>query len=294
MIYDIQKIREDFPILKTKVYGKPLVYLDNAATTQKPKQVIDKIAELYQSKNSNIHRGVHHLSNVATEEYENSRKKVQEFINAAHSHEIIFTKGTTDSINLLAFSFGEKYISKDDEILVSEMEHHSNIVPWQMLCERKGAKLKVIPFNDRGELSFEEYKKLISKKTKIIALTHISNTLGTINPIKEIIDYAHQHNIPVLVDGAQAIQHTKVDVLNLDADFYTFSGHKMYGPNGVGILYGKENWLENLRLEHQIISMQQLCRRQLIISKTLVLKTLLHMNTILLLMALKNLRKLTI
>jgi cysteine desulfurase / selenocysteine lyase len=246
MIYDIQKIREDFPILKTKVYGKPLVYLDNAATTQKPKQVIDKIAELYQSKNSNIHRGVHHLSNVATEEYENSRKKVQEFINAAHSHEIIFTKGTTDSINLLAFSFGEKYISKDDEILVSEMEHHSNIVPWQMLCERKGAKLKVIPFNDRGELSFEEYKKLISKKTKIIALTHISNTLGTINPIKEIIDYAHQHNIPVLVDGAQAIQHTKVDVLNLDADFYTFSGHKMYGPNGVGILYGKENWLEKL------------------------------------------------
>lgn len=246
MTYDIKKIRSDFPILQTTVHGKPLVYLDNAATTQKPQSVIDKIVSLYQTKNSNIHRGVHYLSNIATEEYENSRKKVQQFINATHAHEVIFTKGTTDSINLLAFSFGEKYISKDDEILISAMEHHSNIVPWQMLCERKGALLKVIPFNEKGELDFESYKKLITEKTKIVAITHISNTLGTVNPLKEIIEYAHQHNVPVLVDGAQAIQHTKVDVLDLDADFYTFSGHKMYGPNGVGVLYGKENWLEKL------------------------------------------------
>lgn len=246
MNYPIEKIRNDFPILQTQVHGKPLIYLDNAATTQKPKSVIDKIVELYQSKNSNIHRGVHYLSNIATEEYENSRKRVQKFINAAHTHEVVFTKGTTDSINLLAFSFGEKYIKQNDEILISGMEHHSNIVPWQMLCERKGSKLKVIPFNDLGELDFEALKNSISEKTKIISLTHISNTLGTINPLKEIIALAHQYNIPVLVDGAQAIQHTKVDVSELDADFYTFSGHKMYGPNGVGVMYGKETWLEKL------------------------------------------------
>ncbi|MCK4661710.1 MAG: cysteine desulfurase [Bacteroidales bacterium] len=246
MSFNIDKIRKDFPILNQKIYGKPLIYLDNAATTQKPQVVIDKISELYSKKNSNIHRGVHFLSNVATEEYENSRKIIRKFINAKSTNEIIFTKGTTDAINLIVSSFGEKYIKSGDEIIVTEMEHHSNLVPWQMLCERKNAKLKFIPLADNGELKIDELEKLISPKTKLIAFVHISNSLGTINPVKKIIEKAHKYNIPVLIDGAQAIQHKKTDVRELDCDFYVFSGHKMYGPNGVGVLYGKEEWLEKL------------------------------------------------
>ncbi len=242
--YDIDKIREDFPILHQKVHDKPLVYLDNAATTQKPRQVIDKVNEIYSIKNSNIHRGVHFLSNQLTEEYEASREVVQHFINAKHKHEIVFTNGTTHSINAIAFSYGEKYVNEGDEIIISEMEHHANIVPWQMLCERKKAKLKVIPINDKGELLLDTYKQLLSEKTKIVAVTHVSNTLGTINDINTIIKLAHEKNIPVLIDGAQSIQHEKVDVQALDCDFYVFSGHKVYGPNGTGVLYGKEKWLE--------------------------------------------------
>jgi len=244
--YDIDKIREDFPILHQKVHDKPLVYLDNAATTQKPRQVIDKVNEIYSIKNSNIHRGVHFLSNQLTEEYEASREVVQHFINAKHKHEIVFTNGTTHSINAIAFSYGEKYVNEGDEIIISEMEHHANIVPWQMLCERKKAKLKVIPINDKGELLLDTYKQLLSEKTKIVAVTHVSNTLGTINDINTIIKLAHEKNIPVLIDGAQSIQHEKVDVQALDCDFYVFSGHKVYGPNGTGVLYGKEKWLEDI------------------------------------------------
>jgi len=244
--FNVKKIRKDFPLLNQKIYQHPLIYFDNAATTQKPKVVIDLIDKLYSEKNSNVHRGIHYLSEKMTEMYEEARIKVQKFINAKYPHEIIFTKGTTESINLVAFSFGEKFIKEGDEIIVSEMEHHSNIVPWQMLCQRKGAKLKIIPFNDNGELLLEEYKKLISPKTKIVAIVHVSNSLGTINPIKEIVKIAHQNNIPVLIDGAQGIQHQKVDVKDIDCDFYAFSGHKMYGPNGIGVLYGKEKWLEEM------------------------------------------------
>ncbi|MGM0496292.1 MAG: aminotransferase class V-fold PLP-dependent enzyme [Bacteroidota bacterium] len=244
--YDIEKIRKDFPILHQKVHDKPLVYLDNAATTQKPRQVIDKVNEIYSIKNSNIHRGVHYLSNQLTEEYETSREVVQKFINAKHKHEIIFTSGTTHSINTIAFSFGEKYVNEGDEVVISEMEHHANIVPWQMLCERKNAKLKVIPINDKGELILDTYKQLLSEKTKIVAITHVSNTLGTINDVNTIIKLAHEKNIPVLIDGAQSIQHENVDVQALDCDFYVFSGHKIYGPNGTGVLYGKEKWLEDI------------------------------------------------
>ena len=245
-ILDINKIREDFPILKREVNGKPLVYFDNGATSQKPQVVIDAITNYYTNENSNIHRGIHTLSQEATNAYEEARKKVQQFVNAKYSHEIIFTKGTTDSINLVASSFGKKYLKKGDEIIVSTMEHHSNIVPWQMICEEKGAILKVIPINDKGELLLDEFKKLLSNKTKLVAITHVSNTLGTINPIKEIITKAHSFNIPVLIDGAQAVPHTKVNVQELDCDFYAFSGHKMFGPTGVGILYGKEAILNDL------------------------------------------------
>ena len=242
----IEKIRADFPILSKKVNGKPLVYFDNASTAQKPKLVIDAITNYYENQNANIHRGVHTLSQEITIAYENARVTVQKHLNAAHPHEIIFTKGTTESINLIASSFGKKFISKGDEIIVSEMEHHSNILPWQQVCEERGALLKVIPINDAGELIISDYKRLLNSKTKIVAITHLSNTLGTINPIEEIIALAHAQNIPVLVDGAQAVPHIRVDVQKLFADFYVFSGHKLFGPTGVGILYGKEKWLNEL------------------------------------------------
>lgn len=240
---NIDKIRADFPILSRKVNGKPLIYFDNGATAQKPQMVIDVLEKYYKEQNANIHRGVHTLSQEMTLQYENARKTIQNHLNAEFPHEIIFTKGTTDSINLVASSFGKKYISKGDEIIITMMEHHSNILPWQQLCEEKGAFLKIIPINSEGDLILSEYKKLLNEKTKIVALTHISNTLGTITPLKEIIELAHEKNIPVLVDGAQAVPHMKVDVRELDADFYCFSGHKLFGPTGVGILYGKEKYL---------------------------------------------------
>lgn len=243
---DVQKIRKDFPILSHKVNGKPLIYFDSGATAQKPKQVIDAIVKYYYEQNANIHRGVHTLSQEITTAYENARATIQKHINAKHPHEIIFTSGTTESINLVASGFAKKFVNSGDEIIVSEMEHHSNILPWQMLCEEKNAVLKVVPINERGELILDEYKKLLSAKTKMVAITHVSNTLGTINPVKEIISLAHEKNIPVLIDGAQAIPHMKVDVQDLGADFYCFSGHKVYGPTGVGILYGKEEWLRKL------------------------------------------------
>ncbi|MGI8892780.1 MAG: aminotransferase class V-fold PLP-dependent enzyme [Bacteroidia bacterium] len=245
-IFDVQKIRQDFPLLSRQVYNKNLIYLDNAATSQKPQQVIDTIIDYYTLRNSNIHRGVHALAAEATEAYENSREKVREFINAKHSHEIIFTRGTTESINLVAYSWGRKNIKEGDEIIISEMEHHSNIVPWQMLCEDKKAKLKFIPFTDDGELILEELDNLITSKTKLISVVHVSNTLGTINPVKEIIARAHAAGVPVLVDGAQAAPHFAIDVQDLDCDFYTISGHKMFGPTGSGILYGKENFLNDM------------------------------------------------
>jgi cysteine desulfurase/selenocysteine lyase len=246
MNYDILKIREDFPILRQQVYNKPLVYLDNGATTQKPQPVIDCINTYHTERNASIHRGVHYLSEQATEAYEEARKTVAKFINAAHAHEVIFTPGTTASINGLAFSFGERYIRAGDEIIVTEMEHHANIVPWQMLCERKKARLKVIPFDDDGTLQTERLAGLINKATRLVAVIQVSNALGTINPVEEIIRMAHAGNIPVLVDGAQAIQHGAVDVQKMDCDFYAFSGHKVYGPTGIGILYGKEKWLLDL------------------------------------------------
>lgn len=246
MSLDLNKLRQDFPILSEKIYGKPLVYFDNAATTQTPTQVTDIIVEYYNKYNSNIHRGVHYLSNKSTEGAENARLKVQKFINAEHSHEVIFTAGTTESVNLVASSFGECYITEGDEVIVSEMEHHSNIVPWQMLCQRKKATLKVLPFNDNGELMTEKLEDLITDRTKILAVNHISNSLGTINPIKEIIDFAHSKNVPVLIDAAQSVQHKKIDVQALDADFLVFSGHKLYGPTGIGVLYGKEKFLNEM------------------------------------------------
>lgn len=246
VVLDIQKIRADFPILSRKVNGKTLVYFDNGATAQKPNQVIDVIGNYYKLQNANIHRGVHTLSQEITIAYENARKTVQKHLNAEHAHEIIFTRGTSDSINLVAHSFGKKFVSKGDEIIVSEMEHHSNILPWQQLCEEKGAVLKVIPINEQGELIISEYKRLLTDKVKLVAITHISNTLGTINPIEELIALAHVKNIPVLIDGAQAVPHTKADVQALSADFYVFSGHKLFGPTGVGVLYGKEKWLNQM------------------------------------------------
>jgi len=244
--FDIDKIRKDFPALNQQVYNKQYVYLDNGATTHKPESVIQRIKNFYSFENSSIHRAVNYFSEKATQEYEKSREKVRSFINAAKTEEIIFTSGTTSSINLVACSFGEEFIHEGDEVLVSEMEHHSNIVPWQLLCKRKSAILKVIPFNDSGELDLDEYKKLIGKRTKIVAVTHVSNSMGTINPIKEIINYAHTMDIPVLIDGAQAVPHKAVDVQDLDCDFYAFSGHKLYGPTGIGVLYGKESWLERI------------------------------------------------
>lgn len=244
--YDAQKIRESFPILSEKVNGKRLVYFDNAASTQKPIEVIERISHYYKKENSNVHRGVHKLSQLATNEFESAREKVRRFINANKSSEIIFTKGTTDSINLIASSFAKKYLKEGDEVLISHLEHHSNIVPWQMACEEKNAKLKVIPINDRGEIIFDEFENLLSEKTKIVSVIHVSNSLGTVNPVKEIIAKAHRRKIPVLIDGAQSVQHTAIDVHELDADFFVFSGHKIYAPTGIGVLYGKEKWLEKL------------------------------------------------
>ncbi len=245
-MFDINKIREDFPILKQQVYNKPLIYFDNAATTQKPKQVIDEVVKYYYEENSNIHRGVHFLSQKATTLFENARNYIKEYINAEHSHEVIFTRGTTESINLVASSFGKKFINKGDEVLISALEHHANIVPWQMLCEEKEAILKVIPINEIGELDLDAFEALISPKTKIVSVAHVSNALGTINPIKYIITKAHEHNIPVMIDGAQGIAHDKVNVQDLDCDFYCFSGHKLYAPMGIGVLYGKESLLNEM------------------------------------------------
>ncbi len=242
----ISEIRKDFPILAEKVHNKPLVYLDNGATSQKPKIVIDAISEYYTTYNSNIHRGVHHLSQVATTAYEDARKKIQSFINAKHAHEVIFTKGTTDGINLVANCLGRSYINSGDEVIISAMEHHSNIVPWQMMCEERGAILKVIPINKAGELIYESFLELLSEKTKIVAITHISNTLGTINPIKKIIKDAHQAGAQVLIDAAQSVPHTPLDVIDLDCDYLVTSGHKMFGPSGIGFLYGKESILDAL------------------------------------------------
>ncbi len=243
---DINTIRNDFPLLSTQIYNRPLVYFDNAATTQKPQTVLNKIIESYTTYNSNVHRGVHYLSQKSTKQHEQARKYIASYINATDKKEIIFTSGTTESINLIASSLGEKFCSEDDEIIISAMEHHSNIVPWQMLCERKKMRLKVLPISQKGELKLEKLKDLVTKKTKLVSLTHISNILGTVNPIKEIIAELHQQNILVLIDGAQAISHIKVDVRDLDADFYVFSGHKVYAPTGIGVLYGKKEWLEQL------------------------------------------------
>jgi len=244
--FDVIKIRNDFPVLRQKIYGKPLIYFDNAATTQKPRVVIETVSKLYSEYNSSVHRGAHYLSDQMTEMYELARQKIQDYLNARYSHEIIFTKGTTDSINAVAYSFGELCVKESDEIIVSEMEHHSNIVPWQIMTKRKGAKLRVIPINDKGELLLDEYKKLINSKTKLVAIVHVSNSLGTINPVKKIVAIAHENNIPVLIDGTQAIQHAIIDVQDMDCDFYAFSGHKIYGPTGTGILYGKERWLQEM------------------------------------------------
>ena len=239
-------VRQDFPILSRTVYGKPLVYLDNGATTQKPRCVVDAITDEYYSVNANVHRGVHFLSQQATELHEASRETVRRFINARSTTEIVFTRGTTESINLLASSFSEAFLKEGDEVIVSTMEHHSNIVPWQLLQMRKGIVLRVIPMNDRGELLLDEYERLFTPRTRIVCVAHVSNVLGTVNPVREMIATAHAHGVPVLVDGAQSIPHMPVDVQALDADFYVFSGHKIYGPTGVGVLYGKEDWLDKL------------------------------------------------
>ena len=246
MMYNVEEIRADFPILARTVYGKPLVYLDNGATTQKPRCVVDAITDEYYSVNANVHRGVHFLSQQATELHEAGRETVRRFINARSTNEIVFTRGTTESINLLASSFGEAFLHEGDEVIVSTMEHHSNIVPWQLLQMRKGIRLRVIPMNDRGELLSDEYERLFTERTRIVCVTHVSNVLGTVNPVKEMIAVAHAHGVPVLVDGAQSIPHMPVDVQALDADFYVFSGHKVYGPTGVGVLFGKEDWLDRL------------------------------------------------
>ena len=245
-MYDIQQIRADFPILGRTVYGKPLVYLDNGATTQKPRAVVEAITNEYYNTNANVHRGVHFLSQQATELHEASRETVRRFINARSTSEIVFTRGTTESINLLAATFCQSQMQAGDEVIISTMEHHSNIVPWQLQAVQRGIVLRVIPMDDRGELLLDEYERLFSPKTKIVSIAHVSNVLGTINPVKEMIATAHAHGVPVLVDGAQSIPHMPVDVRELDADFYVFSGHKVYGPTGVGVLYGKEDWLDKL------------------------------------------------
>jgi cysteine desulfurase/selenocysteine lyase len=242
----IEEIRSEFPILSIKVHGKPLVYLDNGATTQKPEQVIRVMEELYRTANANVHRGVHHLSDLVSDRYEAARETVRAFINAPKKEEIIFTAGTTASINAVAFSFGERFVNEGDEILISGMEHHANIVPWQMLCGRKKAKLKIIPFSDEGVLDLEAYRSLLTDRTRIVAVTHVSNVLGTVNPVKEMVAEAHRNGIPVLVDGAQGIQHGIVDVTDIGSDFYVFSGHKVYGPNGIGVLYGRADLLNEM------------------------------------------------
>jgi cysteine desulfurase/selenocysteine lyase len=244
--FDAAEIRKDFPILRQKIHGKPLVYLDNAATTQKPQTVIDALSRFYATDNSNVHRGVHLLSQRATEAYEASRLTVQTFLNAAQSHEIIFVRGTTEAINLVAQTYGRKQVQRGDEVIISHMEHHSNIVPWQILCEEKGAVLRVVPINDKGELVLEEYEKLLTPRTRFVSIVHLSNALGTINPVRQMIALAHQRNVPVLVDGAQAVPRLPVDVQELDCDFYVFSGHKLYGPTGIGVLYGKAALLEQM------------------------------------------------
>ena len=243
--YDVEKIRADFPALHQTIYdGQTLVYLDNAASAQKPQRVIDRLTGYYSWEHSNVHRGVHHLSQQATEAYEGARTQIARFINAPNPYQIIYARGTTEAINLVAASYGRSRVGEGDEVVISTMEHHSNIVPWQMLCEEKGATLRVIPVNDRGELIVEEYEQLLSDRTKLVAVVHVSNSLGTVNPVRRMIEAAHQRDIPVLIDGAQAVQHMTVDVRELDCDFFCFSGHKMLGPTGIGILYGKEDLLE--------------------------------------------------
>jgi cysteine desulfurase / selenocysteine lyase len=244
--WDVNKIREDFPVLSQTVNGKPLIYLDNAASSQVPQVVIDRGAKYLQEEHSNIHRGVHYLSQHATTAYESAREKVKRFINAAEAKECIFVRGCTEGVNLVAYSYGRKFVGEGDEILISEMEHHANIIPWQILAEEKNAKLRVIPINQRGELVMEEYENLLNEHTKIVAVAHVSNSLGTVNPVKEIIATAHKFGVPVLVDGAQSVPHFPVDVQDLDADFFTFSGHKMYAPTGSGVLYGKRKWLDQM------------------------------------------------
>lgn len=245
-MYDVNKVREDFPILAREIYGKPLVYLDNGATTQKPRQVVEAMVDEYYNVNANVHRGVHFLSQQATDLHEASRETVRRFINARSSSEIVFTRGTTESINLLAFTLGEAMVSEGDEVVVSAMEHHSNIVPWQMMCERKGARLRVIPMTDKGELQLDALESLLTERTRILCCTHVSNVLGTVNPVKDIVRTAHDRGIPVLIDGAQSVPHMPINVQEPDCDFFAFSGHKVYGPTGVGVLYGKEEWLEKL------------------------------------------------
>lgn len=246
MSYDINKIREDFPILGREVYGKPLVYLDNGATTQKPRSVVEAMTHEYYNVNANVHRGVHFLSQQATELHEQARETVRRFLNARSTAEIVFTRGTTESINLVATTFGDAILKEGDEVIVSEMEHHSNIVSWQLVQARKGIRLRVIPITDEGELRLDEYEKLFNERTRLVSITHVSNVLGTVNPVKEMIRTAHAHGVPVLVDGAQSTPHFAVDVQDLDCDFFAFSGHKIYGPTGIGVLYGKEEWLDRL------------------------------------------------
>ena len=246
MTYPINDIRRDFPILARQVYGKPLVYLDNGATTQKPKAVVEAIAEEYYNVNANVHRGVHYLSQQATDLHEASRETVRRFIHAAKTEEIVFTRGTTESLNLVVSSFADAFMTEGDEVIISTMEHHSNIVPWQLQAAKKGIALRVIPINERGELRLDEYERLFTPRTRIVSITHVSNVLGTINPIKEIVHIAHEHGVPVMVDGAQSTPHFAVDVQDLDCDFFAFSGHKTYGPTGIGVLYGKEDWLDRL------------------------------------------------
>ena len=245
-MYDINKVRADFPILSREVYGKPLVYLDNAATTQKPRQVVDALVEEYYNVNANVHRGVHYLSQQATDLHEAARERVRQFINAEKVEEIVFTRGTTESLNLVAATFAEQFMKEGDEVIVSVMEHHSNIVPWQLQASKRGIRLRVIPMADDGQLQMDEYERLFNERTRIVSVAHVSNVLGTVNPVNEIIRIAHEHDVPVMIDGAQSAPHFKVDVQAMDCDFFAFSGHKMYGPTGVGVLYGKERWLEQL------------------------------------------------
>ena len=245
-MYNINKVREDFPILSRQIYGKPLVYFDNGATTQKPLCVLDAMRNEYLNVNANVHRGVHYLSQQATDLHEAARETVRKFINAPKVEEVIFTRGTTESLNLVVSSFGDRFLSEGDEVIVSVMEHHSNIVPWQLLAAKKGIAIKVIPMTDEGDVIMEEYEKLFNEKTRIVSITQVSNVLGTINPVKEMIRIAHEHEVPVMVDGAQSTPHMKVDVQDLDCDFFAFSGHKIYGPTGIGVLYGKEKWLDEM------------------------------------------------